>query len=151
MNWKQQAKQIFNVSKPVHFGNFQHCSECAEHDQTLSAYDVDTIGLEQLGKPSWDPISYASVEGRIYYLPAQIRLTVDTIESPQESYLDQMLFHLMLDGPRNRLVMGCTREQREFIASFLEYLIDNYSGVIDADIFYPDDILRAHEIWSEEF
>ena len=91
MNWKQQAKQIFNVPKPIHFGNFQHRCECAEHDQTLSAYDADSIGLEQLGKPSWDPISYSSVEDRIYYLPAQIRLTIDT-----EKIYCQLLEYLII-------------------------------------------------------
>ena len=147
MDWKQQAKQIFNVSKPAHFGNYQHCCECAEHDQTLLAFDVDSIGLAQLGNPGWDPLCFSSAEGLMYYLPALIRLTLDTMDNPRETYLDQMLFHLVQDGPGNRLVSACNKAQREFVADFLEYLVENYCSPIDEGVFTPDDILRAHEIW----
>jgi len=148
MDWKQQAKLIFNVSKPAHFGNYRHCCECAEHDETLSASDVGSIGLQQLGNPGWDPLFFSSAEGLRYYMPALIRLTLDTIDNPQESYLDQMLFHLIQDGAGNRLVSACSKEQREFIADFLEHLVDHHSAQIEAGVFSSDNLLRAHEIWS---
>lgn len=149
VDWKQRAKQIFNAPKPEHFTDYRHCCECAEHDQTLLAFDVDSIGLEQLGNPGWDPLCFSSPEGMIYYMPALIRLTVDTISIPQESYLDQMLFHLIKDGPRNSLVSACNEEQRKFVAEFLEYLIKEHAEQIASEVFASDDILRAHEIWSE--
>ncbi len=133
MDWKQQAKLIFNVIKPTHFVNYRHCCECAEHDETLSAFDVDSIGLPQLGNPGWDPLCFSSAEGLMYYMPALIRLTLDTIDNPREMYLAQMLFHLIQDGISNRLVSACSKEQRNFIAAFLEYLIDNHSSQIEAD------------------
>jgi len=104
MDWKQQAKLIFNVEKPAHFVDSMHCSECAEHDQTLLAFDVDSIGLAQLGNPGWDPLCFSSAEGIRYYMPALVRLTLDTMEKPHETYIDQMLFHLLQDGMNNRLV-----------------------------------------------
>ena len=149
IDWKQQAKLTFNTPKPEHFTDYGHCCECAEHDQTLLAFDVDSIGLEQLGNPGWDPLCFSSTEGLIYYMPALIRLIVDTIENPQESYLDQMLFHLIKDGPRNSLVIACSAEQRRFVAQFLEYLITEYAAQLGSEVFVSDDILRAHEIWSE--
>ena len=151
VDWKQQAKQIFNAPKPEHFTNYRHCCECAEHDQTLLTFDIDSIGLEQLGNPGWDPLCFSSPEGFIYYMPALVRLTVDTISNPQESYLDQMLFHLIKDGPRNSLVSACNEEQRRFIAQFLDYLITEHAEQIASEVFASDDILRAHEIWSEPF
>ena len=147
MDWKQQAKLIFNVPKPAHFSDYGHCCECAEHDQTLLTFDVDSIGLAELGNPGWDPLCFSSAEGLIYYLPAMIRLTLDTMDNPQETYLDQMLFHLIYDGPGNRLFSACSKEQREFVAAFLEYLVEKYSSQIDAQAFTSDEILRAHEIW----
>lgn len=147
MDWKQQAKLVFDLPKPIHFGNYQHCCECAEHDQTLSASDVDSIGLQQLGNPGWDPLCFSSAEGLIYYMPALIRLTLDTMDNPRETYLDQMLFHLIQDGMRNRLISACTKEQRNFVADFLEYLVENHGPLIETGIFRSDDILRAHEIW----
>ena len=51
MDWTQQAKQLFTVPKPEHFTNYRHCCECAEHDATLVAQDVNAIGIEHLGNP----------------------------------------------------------------------------------------------------
>ena len=147
MDWTQQAKLIFDVPKPDHFADYRHCCECAEHDQTLLAFDVDSIGLEQLGNPGWDPLCFSSAEGLMYYLPALIRLTLDTMDNLQETYIDQMLFHLVHDGPGNRLFKACSKEQREFVANFLEYLVEKHCSPIDEGVSTPDDILRAHEIW----
>ena len=147
MDWTQQARQIFEVPRPAHFTDYRHCCECAEHDQTLLAHDRDSIGLEQLGHPSWDPLCFSSVEGLLYYMPAMVRLTWETMDSPRESYLDQMLFHLILDGDGNRLVNACSREQRRFVAAFLEHLVNEYSARIE-EYGCSHEVLRAHEIWS---
>lgn len=147
MDWTQYAKELFNIPKPVHFTRYQHCCECAEHDATLLAYDVDTIGLAQLGHPSWDPLCFASVEALLYYMPALIRLTLETMDTPQEQYLPQLLFHLIRDGKDNDVVRACNPEQRGFVARFLEYVIDTYSTALDQSL-YSDDMLTAYEIWS---
>jgi hypothetical protein len=131
MDWIQEAKWLFNVPKPAHFTNYQHCCECAEHDHMLVTADVDTIGLEHLGNPGWDPLCFAAVEGLLYYMPALIRLTLDTMNTPQKRYLDQLLFHLMRDGNDNGLVRACSPEQRAFIAGFLAHLMETYSAQID--------------------
>ena len=146
MDWIQQAKQLFQMPKPAHFTNYRHCCECAEHDETLLAYDVNTVGLEQLGNPGWDPLCFVSSEGFLYYLPALIWITLDTMAKPQERYLDQLLFHLMYDGKDNRIVRAYSSEQRAFIAGFLEYLIDQYAAEID-ECTYADDILKVYDIW----
>jgi hypothetical protein len=147
MNWKQQAKLVFNLPKPVHFTDNQHCCECSEHDETLTTFDVDSIGLQQLGNPGSDPLCFSSTEGLMYYMPALVRLTLDTIYTSQVTYLDQLLFHLIQDGAGNRLVSACNKEQREFVADFLEYLIADCSSQIEAGVFSVDNILKAHEIW----
>lgn len=150
MNWIQEARRLFQVPKPAHFTNYRHCCECAEHDATLVAADVNSIGLQQLGNPGWDPLCFAAVEGLLYYMPALIRLTLETMDTPQERYLDQLLFHLMRDGKGNDLVRACSPEQRAFIASFLAYLMEQYSVEIDEGIFRADDMLKAYDIWSTE-
>ncbi len=147
MDWIQEAKRQFNRPKPAHFTNYQHCCECAEHDATLITADVDSIGLEQLGNPGWDPLCFTSAEGLVYYMPALIRLTIETMATPQERYLEQLLFHVMYDGQENRIVRACNPEQRAFIAQFLVYLMEQYSTELD-ECMYADDILKAFEIWS---
>lgn len=108
---------------------------------------MDSIGLAQLGNPGWDPLCFSSAEGLLYYMPALIRLTLDTMDNPRATYLDQMLFHLVQDGPGNRLVSACSKEQRKFVADFLEYLVEKHCSQIDVGVFTPDEVLRAHEIW----
>ena len=147
MDWTQHAKRLFTIPKPAHFTNDRHCCECAEHDATLSACDVDSIGVQQLGDPGWDPLCFASPEGFLYYLPALIRITLDTMATPQERYLDQLLFHLMRDGKDHALVRACSLEQRVFVAEFLAYLTDQYSAELD-ECTSSDDMLKAYDIWN---
>jgi hypothetical protein len=147
--WKEEARRTFKMAKPAHFTNYQHCCECAEHDETLLNSDVDTIGLEQLGNPGWDPLCFCSPETFIYYMPALVRLTLDTIEDPQKSYVDQLVFHLIRDGSGNDLVKACNQEQRRFVSNFLEFLTNNYPAQLDDGAFTADDVLKAHVIWSE--
>ncbi len=145
MDWVEEAKRIFNVDRPLHFTNYKHCCECAEHDVTLQNKDIDTISINELGKPGWDPICFCSVIGKKYYFPALVRLTIDTMED--EFYLDQFLFHLIFEGVDNNFYKECSVEQKEFIASFIEYLITDYDEKLDYELL-TEDALKAHEIWS---
>jgi hypothetical protein len=145
MNWFSEAKAIFNIPKPAHFTNFTHCDECAEHDQTLLTSDVDHIGLNELGNPGWDPICFCSPDGKKYYLPAMIRLSLDTVES--DFYFDQLLFHLELDGENNALVTSCSGLQRAFIAKFIAYMIETHAAKIEYNCS-GDQVLRVYEIWA---
>ena len=147
MDWVKEAETLFAVDKPEHFTDYRHCCECAEHDDTLRNTDVHHIGIDELGHPGWDPICFCSPEGKIYYTPAFVRLSLATIAD--ELYIDQFLFHLEYDGPANDYYKACTPEQRKFIARFLEYLILDFSVELE-DGFCADSAFRALEIWSGE-
>lgn len=147
MNWIDESKRIFEAKKPEHFTNFTHCEECAEHDETLRNSSVEIIGMEELGKLGWDPMCFCTIEGKKYYMPALMRLCVETLTS-NEPYLEQFLFHLEGDGENNDLVMGCTPEQRKFIACFMNYLIEKHAKEIEKNLC-ADDALRVHKIWSK--
>jgi len=109
MNWIEAAKTLFNAEKPVHFTNHIHCEECAEHDETLRNANIETIGLVELGNPSWDPICFCSAVGKLYYTPAFIRLSLETVQG--DFYFGQYLFHLEIDGKQNDYFTSCTNEQ----------------------------------------
>ena len=70
------ARAFDDEPRPENFGNYRHCCECAEHDKTLRAHSPETIGLDELGKPSWDPMCFATDEGYRYYMPALARLAL---------------------------------------------------------------------------
>jgi hypothetical protein len=92
-------------------------------------------------------LCFPSAEGLVYSMPALIRLTLETMDRPQEWYLEQLLLHVIYDGKDNRLVRACTSEQRAFIARFLVHLMEQYSVGLDA-CSCSDGMLKAYEIWS---
>lgn len=146
MDWFDEAKTVFNGPKPAHFTNFNHCEECAEHDRTLCETDVEHIGLNELGNPGWDPICFCSDDGKKYYLPALMRLSLETIES--DFYFDQCLFHLELDGENNALFSSCSSAQKRFVTKFIAYMIEHYAAAIERHCC-TDQVLRVYEIWSK--
>jgi len=145
MDWSARAKQVFKLTKPEHFTDYTHCCECEEHDTTLRSCDVDSIGLGELGNPGWDPMCFATAIGKLYYTPALVRLSLDTLSTG--FYLEQFLFHLNGDGENNEWVMSCNQEQRTFICDFLTYILENYADVLDVNMA-SDDLLRAYMIWG---
>ena len=69
MDWVQEAKILFESERPDHFTNYRHCEECAERDDTLRNAEIDSVGLDVLGNPAWDPICFSSVEKNTSCLP----------------------------------------------------------------------------------
>jgi len=145
MNWVQDAKKIFKISKPEHFTNYEHCEECAEHDETLLSSAIDTIGLDELGSPGWDPICFSTSEGKIYYMPAFVRLSLDTIDN--EFYLGQLIYHLESDGKNSDFYNACNDEQRKFIARLMEFMITHYTAQLVLN-GCEDEALKVYGIWA---
>jgi hypothetical protein len=110
------SKAFGSAQRPEHFTNYKHCCECAEHDETLRSHNIDTIGLEELGHPSWDPICFITIEGYLYYMPALARLALGTSE---KYYLDQFLFHINSDR-----IAAFTAEQKVAVRRLLEFIRD---------------------------
>jgi hypothetical protein len=125
------ARAFADVPRPERFTPREHCEECAEHDETLRRFDPDTIGLEQLGNPGWDPMCYVSPEAFRYYFPALVRLALDSGGGPH-SYLSSFLFHVLHDGENNLGFRHFTRPQREATLAVLRHLRTNRSGEIEA-------------------
>lgn len=146
-NWVLEAKRLFPAEKPAHFTDYTHCCECAGHDETLRNTDADRIGLAELGNPGWDPMCFCSNEGKKYYMPALIQLSLET--ACDEFYFGQFLFHLEMDGEDNSLFSSCTKAQRRLIADFVEYMMIHHAEEIDGNVC-ADAALAVHRIWSAE-
>ena len=82
----------FDALRPDWFVNAAHCCECAEHEASLQAHDLDTLGLDCVGSPAWDPITFISnPEGFRYFLPALARLACG---HGDQYYLESFCFQL---------------------------------------------------------
>lgn len=146
MDWEVQAKHLFLIDKPEHFTNFTHCEECAEHDETLKNATIDSIGVAELGNPGWDPICFCNAQGKKYYTPAFIRLSLDTVDG--EFYFGQYLFHLSYDKRQSDYFQSCTNEQRRFLAAFIQHMIQTFPSQLESN-FCAEDAFGAYEVWSE--
>ena len=116
------------ADRPEHFTDHTHCEECAEHDETLRSFDRDSIGLEQLGNPGWDPMCFVNPEGFLYYLPAMVRLALSS--RGQEGYLDQFLFHLTYEGEKSRFFGHFSGPQRRAVLEVLRWIGENMTGLV---------------------
>ncbi len=111
--------------RPTKFVDASHCSECAEHNATLSAHTPGSITLEELGNPGWDPICFVQdINAFRYYLPAMARLACGQGEA---YYLAQFLFHLN-QARIDALLPG----ERSVLATFLTGLMEAFPADIDS-------------------
>jgi hypothetical protein len=147
MTLVETAKLVFgDVARPAHFTNHTHCCECAEHDATFQAYTPDSISLNELGNPGWDPMCFATDEAFKFFFPAMVRLALEG--TGDTYYLNQFLFHIIEDGPRNRRWETFSKNQRRFVVQVLEALLEQRAAEIDNNLD-ADGILTTIEIWSD--
>jgi hypothetical protein len=136
------------LTRPAHFTNYTHCSECREHDELLCARDNTTLAIEDVGSQAWNPITMATPEGFAYFLPALARLALDPVPDKQDWYGYIILFELRWNGPRNDRWLYCTLEQRKAVAALLEHLYETRTQSIEL-YHCAYELMEALEIWSD--
>lgn len=145
MNLIEEANQLFgNEIRPEHFTNYKHCIECAEHDETLRATNPELLTLDEV-RPGWNPLCFITPEGFRYYFPALIRLAINGTGSTY--YIDQLIFHLELDGKNNVRFLAFSHDQREFVVRVLDYLLEAHAEEIEENLD-TDQLFRTIEIWG---
>jgi hypothetical protein len=114
-----------NRPRPVQFvRNPVHCDECEEHEETLAKLTPETISLNEVGSPAWDPMTFASGACYQYFMPGMARLALGKGE---EYYLDQFLFHL--DSGR---VDELNSVQKSALVDFLWFVYESMPEEIDS-------------------
>ena len=143
-----EANAVFaKVPRPAHFTNHTHCSECAEHDDTLQKYTPQTITREALGHAGWDPMTFATDAGFCYYLPALISWALSG--TGDDDYIEQLLSQVIRDGSRNSRWEVCTKEERAVVLKALNALLEERTEDVD-NWLDADRVMQAIEIWSDD-
>ncbi|WP_266156908.1 hypothetical protein [Dyella silvatica] len=132
--------------KPDHFTNYTHCQECAEHDELLRSRTRETLVIQDVGNPGWEPLCFSSPEGIAFYMPSLARLAFAEPTYGYGWYGDQLLFHLYSGGLHNTLYQYCNAEQRAAIAVLIGAMLESNFANIESTSS-GDEFLRAHEIW----
>ncbi len=143
MNWIEESQIIFAEKRPENFGNFEHCDECAEHNELLKSKDLESLSLEDVS-PASDPFCFCSDAGTKYYMPALIRLC---LEPSEDFFFCQLLSHLEKDGKENSLFLSCTKEQRELLKNFIDFMINNYAEEIEKNLC-DHAAFRTYDVWA---
>lgn len=136
------------VERPEHFTDFTHCCECAEHDELLRSRDCQSLRLEDVGNPGWDPLCFCSAQGIAYFFPALVRLALDDDDGGSAWYGEQLHFHLSYDGSDNRLLRYCSPAQRSAVAGLLVHLLATREKRI-VDYGMEDDFRNCLALWSD--
>lgn len=134
-----------SIERPEHFTDWQHCCECAEHDALLCSRDRQSLQLEDVNNPGWDPLCFCSAQGLAWYFPALARLV---LLGPQDLdwYGGQLLFHLGYGGEDNRLLRFCNAGQRAAVLGLLEHLINSRIELLEP---WVDEQLFAQQLWEQ--
>ncbi|MGY4532650.1 hypothetical protein ACVW0Y_001779 [Pseudomonas sp. TE3786] len=135
------------VERPEHFTNYLHCEECEEHDSLLRSHDRQSLKLDDVCNPGWNPISFCSPQGKAYYLPALVRFALENTEQAESYLMFQLMELLESDGPGSPLISYCSTEQRLSIAALLAHLVETRESCIERHDL-TDQLLRAHGYWS---
>ncbi|MBZ0291330.1 MAG: hypothetical protein K8L99_02075 [Anaerolineae bacterium] len=109
-------KAFGHLSRPqAMVRNPNHCDECADHEAVMQAVTPQTVSLQEVGSPAWDPVCFLSDEAFCYFMPGLARLSLN---SGQDYYLSQFLFHLE-QGFR---IDPMNAEQRRALAQLIDYI-----------------------------
>jgi hypothetical protein len=113
------------LPRPVQFvRNPKHCDECEEHEETLAKLTPETIGLNDVDSPAWDPMTSASDTCYQYFMPGLVRLALGKGE---EYYLDRLLFHL--DSGR---IDAMDSAQKSALVDFLWFVYEANPEEVDS-------------------
>lgn len=132
------------VERPEHFTNHLHCEECAEHDDVLRLHDRESLKIDDVSNPGWDPISFCSPQGKAYYMPTLVRFALE--ESPDSYYLMQLISHLEVGGPDSPIISYCSKPQCLSIANFIEHVVHSRASYVES-YDATDQVLRAYGYW----
>jgi hypothetical protein len=122
----QLVNQAFaGLPRPEHFTDFEHCSECKEHDDLLRSRTLDTLAIDDVSNPCWQPVCFLNPEGWLYFFPAFVRLT---FANPQDSFLGQFLFFLT-DAIAEHFA-AFSHSQKATVRAFLHHVRESHQKLV---------------------
>lgn len=140
--------------KPEHFTDFEHCSECKEHDDLLRSRSRSTIQLSDVDNPGWNPINFLTPEGFCYYLPALAKLA---LSQGGEGFLTDLVpFHLcdalyVKNAKRYHPWLTALNDtQRAAILEFVKHVAATRREIMEHYGAYAEELDRAVAFWEAE-
>jgi hypothetical protein len=108
----------------IMLNNPTHCDECMDHESVMQRVTPETISLNEIGNPGWDPICYVADDTFCHFMPGFVRLALDA--DTHYDYLVQLFFHL---GHTDR-ISAMNADQRRAVRQLMDYIYENLLDVI---------------------
>jgi hypothetical protein len=135
------------VHRPAHFTDVDHCFECRDHDEELSARPRPELLRSDLGSMCWDPVTASIPQGVAYLMPTLARYTMGPdLWAVPGWYAEQMAFHLTHGEQGNRLLRFFNEEQRAAVSVMIDWMIEERAEDLKSNCL-EDDWLQARSLW----
>ena len=116
--------------RPDHFTKFDHCPECAEHDESLRSLGLNEIGPIQVGHSGYGPISFLTAEALAYCMPRFLEMVLmDENNDQGDDFIGDFIWHLAPTEDFDRF-SGYTNKERTAVLDTLDYIYESMHGVV---------------------
>ena len=99
----------------------------------MQAVTPETVSLDQVGSPAWDPVCYLTDEVYRYFMPGFARLALGRGD---DYYLDQFLYRL-----ESGRIDCLDAEQCRGLSALMDHLYETMAGEIEGNM---DDKVLGH-------
>lgn len=138
--------EFSDYARPEHFTDYEHCDECAEHDETMQSADLETLTAAHMGTGGWSPLSFLTEEAFGYYMPRLMELAlIEDRNVHGEPFATLIMFHLNPTSDYDRF-SAYTPSQCEAILDALLYIQKRHRETI-VEYLFDEDLEPAIEYW----
>ncbi len=136
-----------NVDRPELFTVADGDPETMDHEALLNSKNRETLTLEDVNRPGYNPMTECLPPGFAYYFPTLARLALLHPTDPWYWYASVLLDKLRFYEHGNDFHRYCNGEQRSAITSFLRHILDTRHSIVSASLD-PDDFMHCYESWE---
>jgi hypothetical protein len=96
----------------------------------LRSRDIDSLTIDDLGNPGWDPICFVTYKAFLYYFPALARLALEQPSCGHAWYFEQLIFHLTYEDRLNRRLFVANPRHKEAVLLLLARVRDTRLALV---------------------
>jgi hypothetical protein len=140
-------KAFGSVTRPERFTVADGDPEAMDHEALLSSRDLETLRLEDVNRPGYNPMTECLLPGYSYYFPALARLALVPPVDPWNWYASLLLDKLRLHEDGNDFYSYCNPAQRAAVAGLLRHIVETRASTVSASLD-PEDFVQCLKSWE---
>lgn len=141
-------KAFGSVARPEWFTVADGDPETMDHEALLSSRDRETLTLEDVNRPGYDPMTECLLPGYAYYFPTLARLALVQPVDRYSWYASLLLDKLRFYEDSNHFYTYCNPAQRAAVASLIRHILETRASTVSESLD-PEDFARCLNSWQE--